>query len=298
MSPANHATSGGEQVSDSAPSCSPGDLIPGLPGLPTPSPVYARARESVALPFSPGTGVARIVEQDPGLAAALLWHANRTRHGLARRVVTVDQAIGLLGPEELQMLPHGATVMDAFPGIPTQVIGVRDLWGASLRAAIAARLLAECCHSAQLAGPLGVAGLLHEAGTMAVCLKLPELARAAVLNAGQNPYECCAVERRVIQEAARASVGMELARQWRFPPLLEEAIGYHPMPEAAPNYPQAAAVVRFASLLAHVPEQQLEFALAAVPEPVWALARCERQQLYPIREEMERRFRSAERYYW
>lgn len=263
--------------------CDARDLVLGCPGLVTLPRVYhlvtARLTDMSAEPGA----LAAAVALDPGLSAEVLRRVNQPCYGLPGRITAIDEAVDMLEADDLRAVARGARAMDRFPGLPHHLIQVSDLWQQGLRTGLAARLIAQRHLSDELAAPCYAAGLLHDIGSQIVCLLLPELACQAV---AREPGVCRTVEQAVMH-ADSAVIGREWADHWRLPSLLRDAIGYHPCPDVAPAFPQAAAVVQLARLLAQAPEHQLEAALETVAKPVWSLTGCDVRQLKKLQPEME-----------
>jgi HD-like signal output (HDOD) protein len=194
--------------------------------------------------------LARVVEADAGVAARTLRLANSSFYGSPREVGTVGEAISLVGTEELRSLVLATTVLESFRGVPAELVSMRDFLSASVRCA------ATCARLATRAGPpvergrLFISGLLHDVGSLVVCMLLPEATRAALLHGVRGPCEDGVSIEREVMQSEDAPVGAALLDHWRLPESVVAAVRWHPSPEQAERYRTEAALVGLGSRLA------------------------------------------------
>jgi putative nucleotidyltransferase with HDIG domain len=166
----------------------------------------------------------RILVQDPGLTSRLLKLANSSFYGLSGRVGSVREALMVLGLATVRNMVLACAVMEKLPGDRCDVIDGQGLWQHALGTGVAARLLAR---QAGLEPELAfTAGLLHDMGKLVLALYFPEPYRAVLRH---QAAEGC-----LIQEAEQAVLGLDhadvgacVARRWRLPATLADAIAWH-----------------------------------------------------------------------
>lgn len=201
-----------------------------LPSLP------AVALELIELVQNPDLDVAELVEtvlKDPALASKVLRTANSSFYAQARKVSTMNQAIVLLGLNDVQSLALSFSLVD---GLRTARRGGFDhdaFWRRSLIAAVAARLIArrvEHHHveEAFLGGPLCRLGVLALSSTIA------ERYDPLSSEAGGDYRRL-----RTLEEAAlrftHADAGERLATLWKLPAALAAALSHVDSPDLAPD---------------------------------------------------------------
>jgi len=99
------------------------------------------------------------------------------------------------------------------------------------------------------------AGLLHDIGELVIFNRLPEQAKEALLRVLDSVDDLPVYEaERQVMGFDHAQVGMEMARQWNLPPLLQECIGCHHSISDADRYPREVALVHLANVFAQMAE--------------------------------------------
>lgn len=176
--------------------------------------------------------IGNVIEQDPGLSAALLRIANSAVYNSGVPVTAIDRAVTMVGTREVRDLAFGVCAVAAFDGISNELITMEDFWHHSLRTAAAARTIQKV---ARLRGghPLFIAGLLHDIGQLVMFSQRPELSEQALkLSVDQNDGLSTFAAEREIFGFDHTEVGHALAIQWGLPEYVQEAIRYHHDPLA------------------------------------------------------------------
>ncbi|MGR2663724.1 MULTISPECIES: HDOD domain-containing protein [Chromobacterium] len=158
------------------------------------------------------------VGHDQVLTARVLRLANTARFGGSRRVGSLDDAIILLGFDNLRVLVIASGVTGATLGI--QGFDMKAFWQRSFAMANAAKRLARL---AKLDPQLGyTCGLLSNIGELVLYVAVPEQAlqidRIVAGGADRVATE------RMLLGMDLTEVGAELARRWNFPDEIQEAI--------------------------------------------------------------------------
>lgn len=243
------------------------DRLVSLPG------VVARINEAVNDPAASAADIGKIISQDPALTARLLRVANSAAYGMAKQIDTISRAVAIIGTKRIRDLALATSAMNAFEGIPNQLVSMDNFWRHSIYCGLAARLLAERCRMAD-AESLFVAGLLHDIGQLVIFRKLPDEAKQALLLSIEGPNELALhVAEQQVMSIDHAEVGGALLRHWHFPERLIECVEFHHAPARAPKFAREAALVHIANSIATLAEinSVAEEDAVHTDESAWAL---------------------------
>lgn len=192
---------------------------------------------------------ARLLGQDPALAARALRLANSAFYGVPGRVTTLRDAVNLLGRRTLISLLTVALLAPAATPQPGSQLSASAFWRHALAAGFAARALAEALNmDTELAF---VAGLLHDIGRLTLAAQFPAELGAVVLNARRTDHGLTDIESEQLG-TSHVQVGAMLAMHWHFPSAVALAIASHHAPAAASDSRASLAdVVHVADAIAH-----------------------------------------------
>jgi putative nucleotidyltransferase with HDIG domain len=218
--------------------------------------------------------LAEKMSRDQAMAAKILRLANSSFYGLPSRVKTVKQAIVVLGFDSARALAVATNVIDRF-GDGRHRVDVAFFWRHSIATALCARSLARHAGLDQDAAFIG--GLLHDIGRLVLAISFPEQYAQVTAECEHSDARLGAVERRVLG-VDHERAGQLLAEKWKFPPLIQRAIGRHHAPDAA-DLGDIPGVVHVANGLVHAldPNGRMAAAAAAnlglLPEQMQAVCR-------------------------
>lgn len=268
---------------------SPGDLVKGAVRLLSPPEILLRLNTLLEDPECPASALGQVIGRDPVLTARLLRLANSPFYGFPSRIDTVSRAVTVIGMQALRNLVLVTSAVDCLSRLP--VPDMRTYWLHSLRAAIAARVLALHCDVDEPEA-LFAAGLLHDIGRQIIAAKLPEIARELGIRAGDTGMAVAEVEREVLG-FDHAAVGAELLRAWRLPPTLCEPVAFHHRPLEATQTQLAAAIIHAADIIAHELESAqgghaLSAILARLPATLTDILRPDIELILRIQDELVR----------
>lgn len=198
--------------------------------------------------------IGKLIEQDPALSAALLKMANSALYNRGVPVRAVDRAVTMVGAREVRNLAFGICAVNAFEGIPNELITMRDFWRHSLRTAAAAHAIGQ---RTRMKGrdSLFVGGLLHDIGQLVMYSLRPEasvkaLRRSQEMNDGRTPQPA---EREVFG-FDHTDVGRALAARWQLPEELARCIACHHEPSRADDSQDIVTAVHVANAMAVLDE--------------------------------------------
>ncbi len=225
------------------------DNLVSLPG------VFYRVNELVESPTAGMEQIGEIISQDPGLTARVLRMANSAMYGFSRKVDTVARALTTIGTKKLRDLVLATSTIDAFEGIPNELVTMEDFWTHSIRCGCAAKLLAEQSGRRATADSLFVAGLLHDIGQLVIFSQLPGESHAILTRAMEDVDET-AISRYEHEQLGfdHAELGAELLAHWHLPELFVATLRWHHQPEAADRLQAECAIVHIANSIAVMAE--------------------------------------------
>lgn len=184
---------------------------------------------------------------DHALTAKTLRLANSSFYGVPRQVVSVHEAIAILGMRTVRSVVLTASVAGSFRREQCAGFDFDAFWRHSIGTALCAKALAE---STELNADMAfTAGLLHDIGHLALAVFAGDMFQTTLRYKVQ--HDC------LVREAEQATLGVDhaaigglITQHWRFAPLLVEAVKRHHTPlESA--VPDLAGVIHVADNMAH-----------------------------------------------
>jgi putative nucleotidyltransferase with HDIG domain len=220
------------------------------------TPVSQAALRLVAMLDHPALGndeVVQVLKYDTVLTAKLLRACNSPYFGFEDPVASVEQAVLLLGHQQILHL----VLSLAFSGamnipLPGYAAESGELWRHSLTTAIAAEALAKSGLSPNVEPPVAfTAGLLHDIGKLVFSHVLDEntqtAVRARIREGGLTRVEA----EKEILGADHGEVGGHLLKSWKLPEEIVEGVANHHRPISQP-VPRLSTVTHVANCLAHL----------------------------------------------
>ena len=193
------------------------------------------------------TTLAEKMSRDQALAAKTLRLANSYFYGLPSKVKTVKQAIVVLGFDSARALAVASSIIENFDADRCPQVDVASFWRHSIATALCAKILAR--HARIDQDQAFIAGLLHDIGRLVLASSFPEQ-YAKVL-------DCCGSEDALLGEVEFKVLGVDhqragqmLAEAWKFPPLIQRAIGQHHAPASA-DLGDIPGIVHAANAMVH-----------------------------------------------
>jgi len=223
-------------------------LVEESPEFGSPPLVYQRLMEVINHPRGGAGDVANVIRQDTALTARLLKLVNSAFFSFPRRIETVSQAVSVVGTSQVRDLALATSVMEVFRDVPGELVDMERFWKHSLACGVAARILAGLRREANVERFL-VAGILHDVGRLVLYLRAPEASRDVLTRARTESSLLYEVERRMLG-FDHGSVGGALMRRWNMPLSLAEALEHHHQPLRASRYPDEAATIHLADIIA------------------------------------------------
>jgi putative nucleotidyltransferase with HDIG domain len=173
------------------------------------------------------------VSADQALVARLLRVANSSFYGLQRKVLSVNDAIFVIGLGSVRNIALSATMYEALKSqLDAGSFDFPRHWRHSVATALCADALAgkmKCSRDGAFA-----AGLMHDIGQLVLSISFPKHLEAVA--AYRLRFDCCTHEaERAVLGTDHAVIGKILTEHWNFPASLSEAVGAHHDPESLPG---------------------------------------------------------------
>ena len=219
--------------------------------------------------------LARKISLDQALTAKTLRLANSSFYGMQRQVTTISEAIAILGLQSVRNLATTAALVGSLGGDVADTFDFMAFWRHAIGTALCARSLAV---------QLGlnyeqayIAGLLHDIGRLVLATQFtkPYAAAMAWRDAHQRSQDqqddvASSMSDIRAEQAVlgldHAAVGEALARHWKFPDPIRQAIAHHHASDA-PAMSAMARVIHVADTLAHALESPLRAGAVAMQIP-------------------------------
>lgn len=191
-------------------------------------------------------GLVQKLGQDQGLTARVLRVANSPFYGISSKVGSVGEAVVVLGFHNVRSLVAAAGIINQFPVSEGNGFDRLAFWQHGIGTAVCAQVLAKALGRDQALA--FTAGLLHDVGRLVLDAYFHDDFKAAMAHCMAEDSTLLDAELAVLG-VEHAQVGFELARRWKFPVSIQQAIrGHH-----QPGREQAALtdLVHMANVLCH-----------------------------------------------
>ena len=210
--------------------------------------IYFKIQEVISSPISSATSIAKVVGNDPNLAARILRLVNSSFYGFPNPIQSIPRAIVIIGSNELSSLALAVSTMKVFKNVPPEFVDMKSFWRHSIACGVFSRLLAYA-KKRRSEERFFLAGLLHDLGRIILYTKTPrEMTYALELSVFEKA-PLWRTERRVFG-FDHTAVGKVLMEEWRIPGGIGQLCEYHHSPESE-DAPEEAAYVHIADYLAN-----------------------------------------------
>lgn len=234
-------------------------LATGLGGLPPAPRIYAQLLAAVASPRASIESVARIVEQDPAIAAKVLSLSQSAFFARSQPVETVADAVVRLGLDLLKALVLSAGASAAFDRAGADRVDSLQ-WHGLLTTRIAQKIAPP-----EHAGAAATAAIVHDLGKLVIDARMPEAAARVRARMRSESASDDTIEREEIG-ATHGAVGAYVLAAWGVALPVVEAVAHHHEPMRGGEPSPVLVAVHVADALAteglDPPEQGLAPELA------------------------------------
>jgi putative nucleotidyltransferase with HDIG domain len=228
------------------------------------------------------------VALDQSLAAKVLKVANTSYYGANSKVVTIQQAISMLGTKNLKNLIRTSIFTHNLPVANCKGFDNFGFWRHNIATAICAELISRSLHLKH--DFAFTAGLLHDIGRLVLVSRFPKKYEEVIRCATEKDCSLLDAERTILG-VDHVSVGLILALQWNFSDAIQDAIrGHHEPHDKELN--SIASIVHVANAIVHALDlcDNPHEMVAAVSQFAWDNLGLSEEAYLAIFEETELRF--------
>lgn len=189
-----------------------------------------------------------VIESDEGLSARVLKISNSVFFDRGKKSRTIEEAVLVIGINELRCLLNATTLCDIFPSKhPLRA----QFWANDIATALISRRLAQRVIPPK-AEVAFLAGLMHDVGKLLLLQRNAESYIAVLKEVESRGEPYYAVEQEVFG-FDHTQVGQLVGERWHFSDELLEAISNHhrPLPKQPPADFDLSLVVQAADIVAH-----------------------------------------------
>jgi putative nucleotidyltransferase with HDIG domain len=266
----------------------PAQVLQRVRSLPTLPAIVLALEQAVRDDAAPVARILGLIGSDAALTATALRLANSSFFRVSGRVVSLRDAVQILGLRAVSSAVTTAAVMNSFGPTACPGFDARSHWRHSLAVALGAQRLAE----RRGIDPCTAytSGLLHDLGTLALAVFFPQAwaATRAPGTTGTAGHGLPLEAERQRLGIDHAQVGGMVARHWRLAPAVAEAIALHHEPP--PGGSPLPDVVHLADNIAHA----LDLDSGSGDELVPPLAPGVWERLVPGADELQQLFAHIE----
>ena len=207
--------------------------------LPTLDGTMLKLRTLAADAKASASALAAAVRRDPALTGEFIRVANSPVVRTRTPARSVKAAITILGRTKTLAVITSSALRRQFAGIAPNAI--EAVWAGSVVAADNAYRAAQACRLPSLADLAYLTGLVHDAGLAVVLHRFP--AQAKLLENPNVKSDAAAFALDAATRTDHAAIGSLVARNWKLPPEVIEAVLLHHQPSAAEHAePHAASL--------------------------------------------------------
>lgn len=212
------------------------DLIQKMDDLPILPNIISKVMKIIDNPYSNADHLTELISMDQSLTVKTLKLANSAYYGFPREIVTVTEAVVVLGFLTVRNLILTSTLYNIFVNESQEEreFDRRKFWKHSVATAICARLLVSATAPGQKEEEEAFTlGILHDVGKVFLDTnyhsQFLEVMRESKKNKNEPAY---AIERRILA-TDHAEIGSMIIDKWNLPENFIEPIKYHHTPGLA-----------------------------------------------------------------
>lgn len=229
------------------------EFIAKVKNLPPISQAALRLVNLLEEPAVSNEDVVQVLKYDNVLTAKLLRACNSPYFGLEEPVLSVDQAVLILGHQQILHI----VLTLAFGGVMTAplagyAVEANELWRHSLTAATAAESIVSNDSDVNIDRPIAfTVGLLHDIGKLVLSQAVTPENQVAIRRLMDEKGLSRSEAEKDILGTEHGEVGGALLQAWHLPDEIIEAVSNHHHPILKPR-PKLSAIVHVANGVAHL----------------------------------------------
>ncbi len=221
--------------------------------LPLVSPAGLALIRLIGNPFIDNKDVVQALRCDTLLTGKLLGACNSPYFGFSEPVASVDQAILVLGYDQVFRLVMGLILGNAMSvGMPAYAVETEELWRHSLTTAMAADIIVRSHSSIGVEPPIAfTTGLLHDVGKLVLAQFMSDESKAAICSLIEKNGRSRVEAEKEVLGSDHCETGACLLKKWGVPEEIVEAVAHHHRPIVQPR-PRLSTVTHAANCVAHL----------------------------------------------
>jgi putative nucleotidyltransferase with HDIG domain len=215
----------------------------------SPPEVYIRLQNVLDKKGHTFEDIADVIQSDASLCARLLMLVNSAAYSFEHQIVSIQQALSVLGTRKLSHLVLSTTVQEVFHRVPKDFVDMQSFWKYNLTCAMAARIIATMKNETD-AELFYLAGLLHDIGSLIIYNELPQQAKEVIELCATTEQQLYLIENKILG-FNHAELGGALLEEWMLPNEIQEAVKFHHTPLSAKKFPLIAKIIHLADIVSH-----------------------------------------------
>jgi putative nucleotidyltransferase with HDIG domain len=228
-------------------------LVDRVKNLPPVSQAALKLVNLLEQPFADNDEIVRAIKCDNILTAKLLRACNSPYFGLDEPVASVDQAVLILGHQQILhivlTLAFGSAMVVPLSGYAVEA---GELWRHSLITAAAAEIIAAEATCMNVGAPVAfTVGLLHDIGKLVMSQALSPDIQGTIRQLIESQKISRSEAEKIILGTDHGEVGACLLKAWHLPEEIIEATANHHQPEVGPPA-KLSTITHLANCLAHL----------------------------------------------
>lgn len=218
------------------------ECIDSLPTLPT---VFTKVTQMLSDPNITAKKLANVIEKDQAISMKLLKVVNSPFFGFSRKIMTVHDAVVLLGFNATRNTVMSISVFRALAHeSATEGFSMQEFWKHSIATGIVARYLARKVH---IDGEKAfVAGIIHDIGKIILEQYFNEELKKVISLMQKKKMSFYDAELDVYR-GTHCDLGSYVADKWNLPLALIEVVDMHHTPGEATEDPKLVSVIHIAN---------------------------------------------------
>lgn len=228
-------------------------LVARVKNLPPVSQAALKLVNLLDQPEADNEEIVQAIKCDNIITAKLLRACNSPYFGLDEPVASVDQAVLILGHQQIMhivlTLAFGSAMVVPLPGYAVEA---SELWRHSLITAAAAEIIAAESGAMNVGKPVAfTVGLLHDIGKLVMSQALTPDVQTSIRQLIEQQHISRSEAEKTILGTDHGEVGSCLLQSWHLPAEIIEATANHHSPVLEP-IPQLSVITHLANCLAHL----------------------------------------------
>jgi putative nucleotidyltransferase with HDIG domain len=216
----------------------PVDLMRSIAKLDTLPAIPVIAQKLLMLQLDTDEGEAqflKLIEHDPQISAKIVGLANAPLYGASRKVLSVADAVMMLGMSRVRSVVFGIVLMSSLSQVPEGKLKTKEVWMHSMAVAVAMSTIARAIPASRrpLDDHIFLAGLLHDIGYMALSYLDVSASDQLHEQLQQTSGSVLLKVEQALLGTTHAEIGGELARHWGLPNEVIVVIRDHHNPNAS-----------------------------------------------------------------